>query len=55
MTSQEEGGEPLTDLFSDVSDLDAVRYLLADMHDDLAGTVARLRHLTDLGGELELR
>jgi hypothetical protein len=40
------------DLFSGVSDLDAVSHLLADLHDDLPGKIARFRHLADLGGVL---
>ncbi len=40
---------PTTDLFSDISDLDAVRFVLADVHDDLKGVVARFRYLADLG------
>ena len=36
------------DLFSDVDELQLVRVLLADLHDDLRGRVARLRYLTDL-------
>jgi hypothetical protein len=40
------------DLFSGISNLDAVRLLLADMHDELAGKVLRFRHLTDLCGAL---
>lgn len=40
------------DLFSDVSDLDLVRQLLADLHDDLPGKVSRFRQITDLGREL---
>jgi hypothetical protein len=40
------------DLFSGISDLDAVQLLLADIHDDLAGKVLRFRHLTDLCGAL---
>ncbi len=41
------------DLLSDLSDLDAVRHLLADLHDDLPGKVGRFRMLTDLGGQME--
>lgn len=40
------------DLFAGISDIDAVRLLLADMHDDLAGQVLRFRHLTDLCGAI---
>lgn len=41
-----------TDLLSDVSDLDAVHHLLADLHDGLVGRVTRFRHLADLGDTL---
>lgn len=34
-----------TDLLSDMSDLDFVRHLLAEMHDDLRGKVSRFRQL----------
>lgn len=40
------------DLLSELSDLDFVRHLLADLHDDLPGKVARFRMLTDLGGQM---
>jgi hypothetical protein len=40
------------DLFSAVADLDLVRLLIADLHDDLAGRVTRFRLLRDLGSEL---
>jgi hypothetical protein len=40
------------DLLSDLHDLDLVRHLLADLHDDLAGKIARLRQLVDLSGTL---
>lgn len=36
------------DLLSDQSDLDLVRHLLADLHDDLDGKVSRLHLLADL-------
>ncbi|MBX3447889.1 MAG: hypothetical protein KF765_14150 [Parvibaculaceae bacterium] len=36
------------DLFSPLHDLDLVRLLLADMHDDLYGKVGRFRQLADL-------
>lgn len=39
-------------LLSPVSDLDLVRLLLADLHDDLSGKIARFRQLTDLSGAL---
>jgi hypothetical protein len=41
-----------TDLLSPVSELHLVRLLLADIHDDLAGKVARFRQLTDLSAAL---
>lgn len=40
------------DLLSDLSDLDFVRHLLADLHDDLPGKVGRFRMLTDLGSQM---
>lgn len=40
------------DLLSDSSDLDFVRHLLADLHDDLREKVGRFRMLTDLGSEM---
>lgn len=40
------------DLLSDITDLDLVRHLLADMHDDLYGRITRFRQLTDLGRDL---
>lgn len=40
------------DLLSDLSDLDFVRHLLAEMHDDLHGKVSRYRMLTDLGRDM---
>lgn len=36
------------DLFSEATDLGLVRFLLADLHDDLVGMVARFRQLSDL-------
>ncbi|WP_395458184.1 hypothetical protein ACHMW5_30035 [Azospirillum melinis] len=42
------------DLFSDLTELDLVRYIMADTHNDLHGKVARLRQITDLGRELGL-
>lgn len=44
------GDQP--DLLSDLSDLDFVRHLLADLHDDLREKVGRFRMLTDLGTEM---
>lgn len=40
------------DLFSDVSDTDILRSLLADLHDDLQGRLIRLRFLMDVGATL---
>lgn len=40
------------DLLSPVSDLGLVRHLLADLHDDLLGKVARFRQLADLSMSL---
>jgi hypothetical protein len=45
-----EGHEP--DLLSEISDFDLVRHLLADLHDDLSGKIARLRQVVDLSGAL---
>ncbi|ODM42991.1 hypothetical protein [Cereibacter johrii] len=39
-------------LLSDLSDLDFVRHLLADLHDDQPGEVDRFRMLSDLGGQM---
>ena len=44
--------ESQNDLFSQISDVATVRFLLADLHDDLLGKVKRFRFLTDLGAEL---
>ena len=41
-----------SDLLSDVADLDLVRHLLAEMHDDLYGRIKRVRQLADLGRDL---
>ena len=41
-----------TDLLSPLSDLKLVQLLLADIHDDLAGKVARFRQLNDLSASL---
>jgi hypothetical protein len=40
------------DLQSEVSDLQLVRALLADLHDDLVGKIKRFRYLTDLSSAL---
>jgi hypothetical protein len=42
------------DLLSPVSDLRLVQLLLADLHDDLGGKVARFRQLSDLSAALGL-
>lgn len=47
-----EGASDQPDLLSDLSDLDFVRDLLAEMHDDLPGKVSRFRMLTDVGREM---
>ncbi|PZU87002.1 MAG: hypothetical protein DI527_19430 [Chelatococcus sp.] len=44
--------EDQADLFSEIADLSLVRFLLADLHDDLQGKVKRFRFLTDLGAML---
>ena len=43
------------DLLSDLSDLDLVRHLLADLHDGLEGKVSRLHLLADLSGTMGQR
>lgn len=43
------------DLLSDLSDLDLMRHLLADMHDGLDGKITRLRRLADLSGAMGKR
>lgn len=40
------------DLFEKFDDIDLVQLLLADLHDDLPGKVARFRQLTDLSATL---
>lgn len=40
------------DLFGGVTDLDLARLLLADLHDDLVGKIARSRQLADLSEAL---
>lgn len=40
------------DLLSGITDVGAMRVLLADLHDDLRGKVARFRYLSDLGMQL---
>jgi HEPN domain-containing protein len=40
------------DLFSGVDDVHAVRYIIADVHDDLSGRVSRFRMLADLCASL---
>jgi hypothetical protein len=39
-------------LLSSIKELGLVKFLLADLHDDLAGKVARFRQLADLSGAL---
>ncbi|NKM89312.1 hypothetical protein GFL54_34915 [Rhizobium laguerreae] len=41
-----------SDLFSPVNDLGLVRFLLADLHDDLPEKIARFRQITDLSSML---
>lgn len=43
------------DLMSDLSDLDLMRHLLADIHDGLDGKITRLRYLADLSGAMGKR
>lgn len=45
-------GEDQPDLLSQVKDLDLVRLLLADLHDDLVEKIARFRQLADLSSAL---
>lgn len=40
--------EEQLDILSDVADMGLIRFLLADLHDDLHGKVARFRQLADL-------
>jgi hypothetical protein len=40
------------DLLSEISDFDLIRHLLADLHDDLSGKIARFRQLVDLSHAL---
>jgi hypothetical protein len=40
------------DLLSPIKELGLVRILLADLHDDLPGKIARFRQLTDLSAAL---
>lgn len=46
------GGEDQPDILSELSDIDFVRHLLAEMYDDLPGKVSRFRMLNDLGREM---
>ncbi|HKY80806.1 MAG TPA: hypothetical protein VJM09_04960, partial [Sphingobium sp.] len=45
-------GDVESDLLSPIDELGFVRLLLADLHDDLTGKIARFRQLTDLSGSL---
>src|SRR3546814_17254830 len=45
-------GDVESDLLSPIGELGFVRLLLADLHDDLTGKIARFRQLTDLSGSL---
>lgn len=40
------------ELLAPIHDLDATRWLLADLHDDLRGKVGRFRQLADMSAEL---
>jgi hypothetical protein len=40
------------DLLSEISDFDLVRHLLADLHNDLSGRIARFQQLVDLSDAL---
>jgi hypothetical protein len=40
------------DLLSEISDVGLMRHLLADLHDDLQGKIARFKFLFDLGVQL---
>lgn len=40
------------ELFSSLHDVDVAKMLLADLHDDLEGMVARFRQLADLSATL---
>lgn len=44
-----ENGPEQPNLSSDLSDTDCVQHLLAELHDDLEGKVARLRILSEIG------
>lgn len=44
--------EDKPDLLPEMSDLDVVRHLLAELHDDLPEKVRRFRMLTDFGSEM---
>jgi hypothetical protein len=46
------GEDQQSDLLSPVSDLNLVRHLLADLHDDLPGKISSFRQLTDLSAAL---
>lgn len=44
--------ERQADLLAEIGPFDLIRHLLADLHDDLDGKVARFRQLVDLSGTL---
>jgi hypothetical protein len=46
MSANVDGQHP--DLLSTLTELDLVRFLLADLHNDLEGKIGRFRQLTDL-------
>jgi hypothetical protein len=46
--NRDDGEDVQVDLFSVLSDVEAARLLLADLHEDLPGRIERLRYLTDL-------
>lgn len=48
----EDDADAQADLFSGLSDVEAMRLLLADMHEDLPGRIERLRYLNDLTVDL---
>jgi hypothetical protein len=40
------------DLFDNLDDVELIRWLLADLHDDLSGKLSRFRQLTDISAAL---